>query len=229
MIVEADSYSGSARATAVAPTSTRCSALISAEPVGVPITTTFTADNVARLVAYLRLELYVAGLPAVKASQLAEATHRLALSSLHRGASEGTIRIWNAPDAFDLRGLRRDRRRRPAARSAGPARRRPRRTLAGQSALRSGPDAVDAERHHRAGARLALTATAPLTGAMRRAVTNRYSHSSTVSAGAGVEPAAEVGQRLVEGGHLVLVVRDRLVDRDRRAVDGLEVVAERLR
>ncbi len=62
--------------------------------------TTFTADNAARLVSYLRLELYVAGLPAVKASQLAEATHRLALSSLHRGASEGTIRIWNAPDAY---------------------------------------------------------------------------------------------------------------------------------
>ena len=50
--------------------------------------------------SYLRLELYVAGLPAVKASQLAEAIHGLALSSLHRGAAEGTIRIWNAPDAY---------------------------------------------------------------------------------------------------------------------------------
>ncbi len=99
VIVEADSYSGSARYGGRAHIDSMFSADLS-EPVGVPITTTFTADNATRLVAYLRLELYVAGLPAVKASQLAEATHRLALSSLHRGASEGTIRIWNAPDAL---------------------------------------------------------------------------------------------------------------------------------
>ena len=34
------------------------------ELVGQPIATVFTADNVSRLYTYIKLELYVAGLPA---------------------------------------------------------------------------------------------------------------------------------------------------------------------
>ena len=99
VIVEADSYAGSVRYGGRAHIDSMFGADLP-DPPGTPITTTFSSDNVGRLVAYLRLELYVAGLTAVKASQLAEASHRLALSSLHRGATDGTIRIWNAPDAL---------------------------------------------------------------------------------------------------------------------------------
>lgn len=64
-----------------------------------PIRTTVTAANAERLEAYLRLECYVAGLSADKAAQLAEAAHQLALGSLHRGAADVTVRVWNQPDA----------------------------------------------------------------------------------------------------------------------------------
>ena len=98
VIVEADSYSGSPRYGGRAHVDTMFASDL-AEPVSSVITTTFTADNAARLVAYLRLELYVAGLAADQASQLAVATQRLALSSLHRGAAEGRIRIWTSAHA----------------------------------------------------------------------------------------------------------------------------------
>lgn len=99
VIVEADSYSGSVSYGGRAHVDSLFGAELS-DPAGVPIITTFTSANVGRLVAYLRLELYVAGLTAGKASQLAEATHRLALSSLHRGAAEGRVRVWSTPDAL---------------------------------------------------------------------------------------------------------------------------------
>jgi MEDS: MEthanogen/methylotroph, DcmR Sensory domain len=99
VIVETDSYAGSLRYGGRAHVDAMFGADL-ATPPGVPITTTFTADNVARLLAYLRLELYVAGLPAGKASQLAGAAQRLAQNSLHRGAREGRIRIWNTGDAL---------------------------------------------------------------------------------------------------------------------------------
>lgn len=68
-------------------------------PAGASITTAFTAHNAGRLATYLRLELRVAGLPDDQAARLADAIQRVALSSLRRGATEGTVRIWNRRDA----------------------------------------------------------------------------------------------------------------------------------
>jgi hypothetical protein len=44
------------------------------ELVGRPIATVFTAHNVSRLYAYIKLELYIAGLPAGAAGDLAATT-----------------------------------------------------------------------------------------------------------------------------------------------------------
>jgi hypothetical protein len=99
VIVEADSYQGSARYGGRAHVDSIFGAELS-ELAGQAITAGFTDDTVNRLFAYVKLELYVAGLPADKASDLATATQRLALSSLHRGAAEGTVRIWNQPHSL---------------------------------------------------------------------------------------------------------------------------------
>jgi hypothetical protein len=46
-------------------------------------------------VSFVKLEGHVAGLSPDQAADLASATHRLASSSLLRGANGGTIRIWS--------------------------------------------------------------------------------------------------------------------------------------
>ena len=98
VIVEADEYHGSARYAGRAHVDTIFGGDL--PPLAPePITTTVTAANAERLEAYLRLECYVAGLPADKAAQLAEAARHLAEGSLHRGASDVTVRVWNQPDA----------------------------------------------------------------------------------------------------------------------------------
>ena len=70
------------------------------ELVGRPIATVFTAHNVSRLYTYIKLELYVAGLPAGAAGDLAAATHQLALNSLQRGAAQVTVQMWSQPHAL---------------------------------------------------------------------------------------------------------------------------------
>jgi MEDS: MEthanogen/methylotroph, DcmR Sensory domain len=63
-----------------------------------PAVAVFTPNNVTRVAAYVKLEFHVGGLGARKASDLAEVIQRLASSSLHRGATVGTVRIFRQPD-----------------------------------------------------------------------------------------------------------------------------------
>ena len=65
-----------------------------------------------------------------------------------------------------------------------------------------------------------------LTVRPRSQVSSRYSQSSTELPATAVEPAGELLELTVQRGDLLRVVGDRPVDRDRRAVVGLEVVAE---
>ncbi len=98
VIVEADAYQGSPHYAGRAHVDSMFAAELS-ELSGAPFSMSFNADNLGRLVAYVRLELYVAGLEADKASDLAVAIRQLALSSLHRGAAQGVVKIWNQPKA----------------------------------------------------------------------------------------------------------------------------------
>jgi hypothetical protein len=70
------------------------------ELVGQPIATVFTAHNVSRLYTYIKLELYVAGLQAGAAGDLAATAQQLALNSLQRGAAEVTVQMWSQPHAL---------------------------------------------------------------------------------------------------------------------------------
>jgi hypothetical protein len=70
------------------------------ELVGQPTATVFTAHNMSRLYTYIKLELYVAGLQAGAAGDLAAATQQLALNSLQRGAAEVTVQIWSQPHSL---------------------------------------------------------------------------------------------------------------------------------
>ena len=67
---------------------------------GQPRATVFTAGTANRLFSYLKLELYVTGLPVKKATTLANAIQLLATSSICRGATPGTVSIWNQPEAL---------------------------------------------------------------------------------------------------------------------------------
>jgi hypothetical protein len=98
VIVEAGSYQGSARYLGRAHVDSMFSSELSelSEPVRMAH---FTDQDVARLPAYLKLELYVAGLAEERAVDLADVVHRLAASGLRRGSSGGTVRLWNQPDA----------------------------------------------------------------------------------------------------------------------------------
>jgi len=94
VIVDAASYHGSAHYTGRAHVEEMFAAELS-ELVGQPITTVFTAHNVSWLYTYVKLELYIAGLPAGAAGDLAASTHQLALNSLQRGAAEVTVQMWS--------------------------------------------------------------------------------------------------------------------------------------
>ncbi|HET9649239.1 MAG TPA: MEDS domain-containing protein [Microlunatus sp.] len=59
-----------------------------------------TTSNAHQVLSYLKLELFVAGLPLDRSVQLAAATEELALGSLRRGSAQATIRIWSEPDAW---------------------------------------------------------------------------------------------------------------------------------
>jgi len=99
VIVDAASYHGSAHYTGRAHVEEMFAAELS-ELVGQPIATVFTTHNVSRLYTYIKLELYVAGLRAGAAGDLAAATQHLALNSLQRGAAEVTVQMWSQPHAL---------------------------------------------------------------------------------------------------------------------------------
>ena len=99
VIVAAGSYHGSAHYTGRAHVEEMFAAELS-ELVGQPIASVFTAHNVSRLYTYIKFELYVAGLPAGAAGDIAATTQQLALNSLQRGAAEVTVQMWSEPDAL---------------------------------------------------------------------------------------------------------------------------------
>ena len=99
VIVEAGTHRGSAHYAGRA----HVDALFGAEPsppMGKYREAVITADTLNRLPAYVKLELYVAGLPVDRAGQIAIAVKRLARDSLRRGSPSATIRIWSEPDAL---------------------------------------------------------------------------------------------------------------------------------
>lgn len=98
VVVEAGSYQGSARYAGRAHVDSMFSAELS-DVDGPARAAHFTETDVSRLRTYLNLEFYVSGLSDEKAADLADVVHRLAVSSLHRGSSGGTVRVWNQPDA----------------------------------------------------------------------------------------------------------------------------------
>jgi hypothetical protein len=99
MIIDAGSHQGSVHYTGRAHVDEMFAAELS-ELVGEPIVTVFTAHNMSRLHTYIKLELYVAGLPAGAAGDLAATTQQLALNSLQRGAAEVTVQIWSQPHSL---------------------------------------------------------------------------------------------------------------------------------
>jgi hypothetical protein len=99
VIIDAGSYYGSAHYTGSAHVDEMFAAELS-ELVGQPIATVFTAYNVSRLYTYVKLELYIAGLPAGAAGDIAATAQQLALNSLQRGAAEVTVQIWSQPHAL---------------------------------------------------------------------------------------------------------------------------------
>ena len=99
VIVEAGTHRGSAHYAGRA----HVDALFAAElspPMGRYRDAVITAETLDRVPAYVKLELYVAGLPVDRAGQVAIAVKRLARDGLRRGSASATIRIWSEPDAL---------------------------------------------------------------------------------------------------------------------------------
>jgi len=98
VIVEAGSYQGSASYLGRAHVDSMFGSELSdlSQPARIAH---FTEQDLGRLPHYLKLEFYVAGLPAERAADLADVVHRLAETSVHRGSDGGTVRIWDQPDA----------------------------------------------------------------------------------------------------------------------------------
>ena len=65
-----------------------------------PAEFTFTTDSVDRVFNIVTLEAYGAGLWSDKVTDLAATSRRLASCSLRRGATDGTIQIWDLPYAL---------------------------------------------------------------------------------------------------------------------------------
>lgn len=98
VLVEAGSHRGSAHYVGRPHADALFAAGLSV-PRGRPQVACYTADTIHRLLAYAKLELWITGLSAERAAQLAAATDLLARGSLHRGAADVSIRIWSDPDA----------------------------------------------------------------------------------------------------------------------------------
>ena len=99
VIVEAGTHRGSAHYAGRAHVDTLFAAELS-PPTGRYREAVITAETLNRLPAYVKLELYVAGLPVDRAGQIGIAVKRLARDSLRRGSSSATVRIWSEPDAL---------------------------------------------------------------------------------------------------------------------------------
>ena len=67
---------------------------------GEPKEYSFTSEAVDRVFNIVTLDVYGSGLWSDKVTDLAATSRRLATCSLRRGASEGTIRIWDLPYAL---------------------------------------------------------------------------------------------------------------------------------
>jgi hypothetical protein len=96
VVIEADVYKGSTQYAGQAHLEVMLGSELPSL-VGEPTTIPFTAKNLDRLRAFLKLEGHVAGLTVQQACALATATQGLAAGSLERGATGGTIRIWRQP------------------------------------------------------------------------------------------------------------------------------------
>ena len=99
VLVEADSYSGSGKYGGRPHVDSLFSSALE-EPDTVPIEFTFDHADISGMEERVTVELIVTGLAAEPAAQLAMATHRLAVCSLHRGAAHGRVRLWREPHAF---------------------------------------------------------------------------------------------------------------------------------
>jgi hypothetical protein len=99
VIVEAGTHRGSAHYAGRAHVDTLFAAELT-PPMGRYRDAVVTAETLDRLPAYVKLELYVAGLSVDRAGQIAIAVKRLARDALRRGSSSATIRIWSDPDAL---------------------------------------------------------------------------------------------------------------------------------
>src|SRR5215216_6894285 len=69
-------------------------------PAGDPGESIFTRENVESVFGIVTLDAYAAGLGSDKISDLASTARRLAVASLGRGATQGTVRIWHSPQAL---------------------------------------------------------------------------------------------------------------------------------
>ena len=99
VIVEVGTHRGSAHYAGRAHVDTPFAAELS-PPTGSYREAVITAETLSRVPAYVKLELYVAGLPVDRAGQIAIAVKRLARDGLRRGSPSVTIRIWSEPDAL---------------------------------------------------------------------------------------------------------------------------------
>lgn len=67
---------------------------------GEPQTLRFAPEDLHSVFSFVTLHAYRSGLWSDRATSLAVATRQLVASSLHRGASEGCIQIWDTPEAL---------------------------------------------------------------------------------------------------------------------------------
>jgi hypothetical protein len=98
LIVEAESHRGSAHYAGRGHVDALFGQSLST-PLGSPRQAVYTQQTIHRLAAYVRLELYVAGLSVDRAKHLAATTQLLAEGSMHRGSPDVTVRIWSDNDA----------------------------------------------------------------------------------------------------------------------------------
>jgi hypothetical protein len=98
-VMDGDRYHGNSQYGGRAPVEAMFSADLP-ELDGKPAEYMFTRESVDRVFNIVTLEAYGAGLWSDKVTDLAATTRRLASCSLRRGASDGTIRIWDMPQAL---------------------------------------------------------------------------------------------------------------------------------
>ena len=99
VLVEADSYSGSGKYGGRPHVDSLFSSPLE-EPATAPIELLFDPADIGSLEERVTAELVVTGLAVESATQLATATQRLAVCSLHRGAAHGRVRLWREPHAL---------------------------------------------------------------------------------------------------------------------------------